>query len=219
MKLQTILIVFLIAFLSLSSGPCDETIGPSEEPQRVFKTRVEGFYVLSLIDNSLKVYLIVKNVFDETLQGPAIFKGSVEITSARDPNVRRTFTLTAANVISARGYDRTRSTFTFDSGDSIRVGVSWDFKTDEGRDLRKDFFSYIADKTCQLRCLAFTEDFILKGNIQLFKQTTLAIAEMTPYSLCFVSRYASPGACPPIITTDPCNLRPPQNAKTCFPQF
>lgn len=219
MKKNTLLLSALVAFLSLSSGPCDETIGPSEEPQRVFKTRVEGFYVLSLIDNSLKVYLIVKNVFDETLQGPPIFKGNIEIISARDPSVRKTFTLTAANVISARGYDRTRSTFTFDSGDSIRVGVSWDFKTDEGRDLRKDFFSYIADKTCQLRCLAFTEDFILKGNIQLFKQTTLAIAETTPYSLCFVSNYVRPSSCPPIITTEPCNLRPPQVAKSCSPQF
>lgn len=219
MKQQVIFFVLIATFLSLSSGPCDETIGPSEEPQRVFQTRIEGYYVLSISDNSLKIYLIVKNVFDETLQGPAIFKGSIEITSARAPSVRKSFTLTAANVISARGYDRTRSTFTFDSGDSIRVGVSWDFKTDEGRDLRKDFFSYIQDKTCQSRCLAFTEDFILKGNIQLFKQTTLAIAETTPYSLCFVSGYVPPAVCPPIITTEPCNLRPPQVAKPCFPQF
>lgn len=219
MKQQTILFVFITAFLSLSFGPCDETIGPSEEPQRVFETRIEGFYVLSLTDNSLKIYLTVKNVFDETLSGPAVLKGSIEIVSARDPSKRRTFEVKRVNLITSGGQIDNQGNLILDAGASMRFGVSWDFMTDDSTDLRKNFFSYVKDNTCQGRCLAFTEDFILTGSVTIFKQTGPSFAGTIPYALCFVSSYASPGDCPPIITSAPCNLRPPQNVKACFPQF
>lgn len=207
---------FLLLFLSF--GPCDESLPVYQEPERILDGRIEGAYVLTIQDNSLKVYLKIKNVFDETLQGQAILKGTVEIISARDPQVRKTLVVGPGNIISARGYERNTGRLTIDPGDTITLGVSWDFTADDrGVDLRSNFFQYIKDVTCDSRCLAFTEDFILTGDITVYPQRA-PLRMSVNFPVCFVSRWIKPNFCPPIITSAVCNLRPPQLAQRCFPR-
>jgi hypothetical protein len=207
------------AALLLAIGPCSESLPVYQEPQKLFHGQIEGVYVLTISDNSMKVYLSVTNIFDETFDGQGVLTGSIEIGSARDPSVRKTFSITGANVISARGYDRTTGRLLIDPGDTLRLGVSWNLVDDTGRDLRRDFFSYIQDTTCleQMRCLAFTEDFVLKGSVKLYDRTAPVLAGPTAYSFCYVTKYVNPKDCPPIITSAPCNLRPPQLVPSCIP--
>jgi hypothetical protein len=207
------------AALLLAIGPCSESLPVYQEPQKLFDGKIEGVYVLTISDNSMKVYLSVTNIFDETFEGQGILTGSIEIVSARDPNVRKTFSISGGNVMSARGYDRVTGRLLIDPGDTVRLGVSWNLVDDTGRDLRRDFFSYIQDSTCleYMRCLAFTEDFVLKGSVKLYDRTAPVLAGPTAYSFCYVTKYVNPKDCPPIITSAPCNLRPPQLAPPCFP--
>lgn len=213
--------ILLLTFtlMSLSFGPCEESLPVYQEPTRVFSGKIEGAYTLSAQDNSMKVFFIIWNNFDETLQGNAVLKGNIEIVSLRAQSIRKTFTVSAANIIQSKGYDKTTGKLTIDPRDSIRFMVSWDLKDDTGRDLRRTFFSYIADTTCPGRCLAFTEDFSLRGNITLFEKTGAVFAGPSLYSLCFVNVWVRAGACPPIITSLPCNLRPPQSVSECVPTF
>jgi len=207
------------AALFLAIGPCSESLPVYQEPQKLFDGKIEGAYALTIIDNSMKVYLSVTNIFDETFEGQGVLTGSIEIVSARDPNVRKTFSISGGNVISARGYDRATGRLVIDPGDTLRLGVSWNLVDDTGRDLRRDFFSYIQDATCleYTRCLAFTEDFVLKGNVKLYDRTAPVLAGPTAYSFCYVTKWINPKDCPPITTSAPCNLRPPQLVPPCFP--
>lgn len=219
-RCQSALIHAFVIIFSLAAHACKESLPPYVEPVDFLTGRIEGAYVLRLNDNSMRVYFTVKNVFDETLQAPAYFHGTIKVISSRDDSVRKTFTVTTANVISAPGYERSTGILTFPPGDSIWLGVSWDFTDDRGRDLRREFFRYIIDPTCYdslaTRCLAYTEYFALSGEITIFKQRAPVVAR-GDYALCFVSRFVAPKYCPPIITTDPCNLHPPQPVRGCFP--
>jgi hypothetical protein len=209
----------LVAVLLVTLGPCSESLPPYQDPARLFDARIDGAYALTSNDNSMKVYFSVTNVYDETIDGQGVITGSIEVRSARDPNVKKTFSLTGTNVVSAPGFDRITRRLIVDPGDTIRLGVSWDFIDDAGRDLRRDFFSYIEDMTCRDfgRCLAFTEDFILQGSVRLYDRTAPVLVGPTVYSLWYVNKWVLPRDCPPIITTAPCNLTPPQTAPACFP--
>lgn len=174
---------------------------------------MEGEYALHHDVNAVNVYLTVTNVFNETFQERATISGSIEIVSARDASVRKAFLLNSNDVAIAKGYDRLTGILTISPNDSIRMGVLWDLIDDHGRDLRQDFFSYVQDPTCPFRRLAYTEDFILTGNLKLYNQTAPVVIGPALYSLCYVTAHVRPQDCPPIITTEPCNLRRSQNTE------
>lgn len=214
-----IALLLILALLSLSFGPCNESLPTYQEPAKVFSGKIEGSYGLTIAENTMAIFFTITNNFDETFQGDASMKGSIEIVSMRDPSVRKTFAIGPANISQSRGYDRTTGRLTIDPRDSIKFQVHWNLIDDNGRDLRTSFFKYIVDPTCDLRCLAFTEDFSIRGNVILFKQTGPVFAEQSVYSFCFVSNWVNPKHCPPIITSAPCNFRPPQLGKDCLPTY
>ena len=217
----------LVVLSCLSSGSCDETLPLREDPERVLEGAVECAYVLTALDNSLKIYLTVKNVFDETLQEYPRLTGKISITSVRDESVQKVFTIASTSLITAPAYNPATDILTLNPQETIRFGVSWNLTDDSGRDLRTSFFRYILDPSCDgspkpdgatpARCLAFTEEFKIEGEVTVFKQRAPVIATAL-YSLCFASRWVNPKYCPPIITAAPCNLLPPQQAPACFPK-
>ncbi len=207
---------FLIAAIMLLLGPCDESLPTYREPASVFSTSIRGDYTLSVIDNSMKVYVTVRNEFDETLQGQASFRGSVEIVSARDPQVRKTFQVSSRSLARAPGYDPATGRLTFNPRDSLVFLFSWNLVDDRGVDLRRDFFRYVRDMSCESRCLAFPEPWILTANLTIFDQRGNTTAQGT-YSLCFVSQWINPRDCPPILPTDPCDPQNPPRGQACTP--
>jgi hypothetical protein len=213
-------IVFLwpafLAFL-FSSGSCDESLPAYVEPSRLFDAAVHGGYALTIIDNSMKVFVTVTNIFDETLQAPALIEGEVDIVSVRDPGVRKTFLLTRANVTSALAIDPYTGVLTIDAGATVNLMVSWDLIDDTKRDLRRAFFKYVDDPSCSARCLAYPEDFVITGYVQLLDRTGPVLFGPVVYSFCHVSHWINPKDCPPIIVDEPCSVRAPRTGSTCYP--
>ncbi len=208
--------VLVFSALALILGPCDESLPPYREPERPFEATLRGDYTLSAIDNSMKVYLTIKNIFDETLQGTANFRGTVEIVSARNPQIQKTFPIRAQNLIQAPGYIPSTGRLTFDPGASLVFLFSWNFVDDRNVDVRSQLFRYVQDATCPTRCLALPEPWILTANISIFDKTGNATARAT-YSLCFVTTWINPRECPPIITSQPCNESAVPRGASCFP--
>lgn len=206
----------LFSTLVLLLGPCDESLPPYREPEQPFEAIVRGDYTLSAIDNSMKVYLTVKNVFDETLEGTASFRGTVEIVSARDPRIQKTFQIRAQNLIQAPGYTPSTGRLRFDPGTSLVFLFSWDFLDDRNVDVRSQFFRFVQDASCSARCLALPEPWILTANVSVFDKTGNATARAT-YSLCFVTTWVNPRDCPPMITSQPCNEFTVPIGPNCFP--
>ncbi|MBI3787376.1 MAG: hypothetical protein HY276_03875 [Ignavibacteriales bacterium] len=220
MQRYTLFLIYAFAVASFAFGPCNESLPTYQAPDKIFEGSISTAYLLTIQYNAMSVQLVMVNIFDETFQAQGVLKGYVEIVSARDPSIRKRLEVGPGNVIHARGYDRNTGMLLIDPQDTIRVGVQWDFKADDsGRDLRRQFFQYIADTTCSTRCLAYTEDFIITGELKIYDQRAPVRFGPAGYSLCFVSQWVRPGDCPPIITSAPCNLRPPQSVKPCTPQF
>jgi len=187
---------------------CEEVLPRYEDPRDLLSGTMRGQYVLSSVDNSLKVFLTVKNDFDETIEGPAVLRGSIVIASARDPNVRKSFSLTASNLISTRQFNATTGVLTFDSGDSLGFLVSWDFRADDrNTNLRTSFFRFIVDPSCNSRCLTQPEDFTLTGEVTIFNKIATVRANAL-FPVCYVSNWVEPRFCPIVITVPACADRP-----------
>ena len=211
--IQIILLGNVFAALSPFTS-CKETLPDYQPPANVFEGTVAFNYALTLTENRLHILPQLKNVFDETFQDTASLLGTVKIQSVRDPSVTKSFAVTYANLLSTASIDQQTKIMTVDPQQVIRFDFAWDFVDDSTRDMRTQFFEYMPDTTCELtqyaisRCLAFTESFVVTGNIQLFKQTG-PIYFSNEYDLCFVSRYIGGRWCPIVITDQPCH-RPPE---------
>lgn len=226
MKRQIILFSMMVVVLSLSSGPCDESLPSYQEPDKVFETSIEPSYILTIQQNVMSIQLRVVNIFDETFLAQGVLQGSLEITSARDPSIKTTFAIKPGDLIRAPGYNWSTGMLLMNPRDFILFNIAWDFVDDNGIKLSEDFFKYVADASCRnpvnngyLRFLAYREDFIIKGSLKIYEQR--APVEFGPmvYSMCYVSKWIDPKVCTPIITSAPCDVRPPQGSKAGFPQF
>lgn len=215
-------LVLILSGIALSFHACDELLPEYRQPEVVLQSALSAQYVLDVTDNSLKVYLTTRNIFDETFQARADVQGTIELVSVRDSTVRKTFPLSAANFIEAPGYNRTTGILTLNPNQTVRLGVSWNFVTDDaGKDIRREFFKYIEDPTCEGRCFALTEDWVIRGRVQLFEKTGTSVADSIQYALCFVNMYfrsGPEGGCVSVDTNAPCNLRPPVLGRVCRPQ-
>jgi hypothetical protein len=211
----------LLVLVALVAGPCDESLPSHEEPDAYFQGRITAQYSHSPNENGLRGLIVVRNVFDETLQGSAALQGSVIIESLRNPALRKTVQLTRANILFLRGYDARTNTFTFDAGDSISMVYTWDFASDDGaRDWRTSFFTYVSDTLCNglliNRCLALTEDLMITVQFTVF-HGRVPMRAMTQFPLCYVSRYVHPNFCPTPMTNPPCFIPPSPAGTPCIP--
>lgn len=207
-------------FLAIvAAGPlCNESLPPYINPRDVFSGTVQGAYVLTMSDNSVKIYLNVTNRYDETLEGRALLNGEMEISLAGNPMISKTFSISSSNLLTSRNYNPTTGFLRIDPGETIRFGVSWNLVADNGTDLRTGVFRYWEDTECAARCVAEEEVFVIRGSVDIFEQTNTVVADPALFSLCHVSNYVEPRFCPPVDYTIPCSKRAVttgQGAKRC----
>lgn len=227
-----------IRFLSVSSGVllaimtagpiCNESLPPYSTPQDYLKGSIQGGYVITDSDNSVKVYLDVTNRYDETLEGPAVLLGEVEISLLRNAALRKSFTITSANLLTTGTYNATTGDIRIDPGQTIRFGVSWNLIDDNGVDLRDSVFQYWVDPECPnggppsgsgARCVAEEERFVIRGSVDIFGQTGHVVAGPEPFILCHVNKFVFGSLCPLIDYGNPCSKRAvtaPQGGKRCL---
>ena len=185
---------FWIAF-----GACESEVPPYNDPSTVFAAKAYGFYSYGVTTNSLSIFVTIKNSFDETLQGKAVFGGQLEIIPLRNPSYRRSFSLSDANLNYARNYNSTSKILTIDPGDSVQFRVTWDFVADNGVDLRNTFFRYFPDTSCSLRTIALPEAFSIHGEMKVFDRIPSTTATMSEFVFCHVNVWVRLGACPPVL--------------------
>ncbi len=185
---------FWIAF-----GACEPELPPYNDPSTVFTAKVYGIYSLNVTTNSLSLNVTIKNSFDETLQGKAVFNGQFEIIPLRNSSYRRSFSLSDANLAYARNYNSASKILTIDPGDSVQFRVSWDFMADNGVDLRNSFFRYFPDATCSGRTIALPEVFSIHSEMLVFDRIPAITATMSGFVFCHVNVFVLPNFCPPIL--------------------
>ncbi len=196
---------------------CNEHLPPYWDPRGVFQGSIEGTYVLTLSDNSVKIYLHARNQYDETLEGVATLEGEVEIYLARNPTKRKTFVLTSANLFTSSNYNPQTRNLRVEPGETLVFGVSWDLVDETGVDLRSQTFQYWEDPECTFRCIAEEERFVIRGSVQIFEKTGVAEASPTSFLLCHVNQYIEPRFCPPIDASVPCSKRAVTTGPTARP--
>lgn len=196
---------------------CNEPFPPYNDPRDVFIGRIEGLYVLTLNDNSMKVYIDLVNKYDETLEENVAIDGSVEIGFLRDPLRKKTFSLSLGSLISNGRYNAARNTLRIDPGDTVRFATSWNFVDNNGYDLRASAFQYYIDDACSQRCVANEEVFILSGQVKVFDKVPAITVGPVHFSVCYVKDYVAPANCPPVITSIPCSTRPSLYSAPCPP--
>jgi hypothetical protein len=205
--------VLLFAFCFHS---CDEELPVYTEPTARLDAKIEGEYFLSDVEHSLRAYVRITNLYDETLDGPASLTGSIVLFAARDTSIHRTFPLTRANLVA--GTVNASGILKIDPKETIILKATWDFPgnsviDDYGRHLSGDsatvhFFSYVQDPTCRFRLFAKPEDFVLQGTVNLFSQRAPVSAGPTIFRFCFVTNFVPVKDCPRIVTTVPCSNWP-----------
>lgn len=195
-----------VLFLLFGSISCKESLPAFNNPQELLEGSLSPDYAYGE-DNTLKVKFRVKNIFDETLQGKAILAGTIQLTLRRVPGVVKTFVLSDNDLIQARNYNSATRVLTIDPGETIILGVSWDFTDDSGRDLRQDVFRYVPDPTCKLlRKIALQEIFTIKGDFRTYNQTGDIRVGPLDVSLCHIDVYVDPRSCPVITARDACKI-------------
>ena len=192
--LRLSLLTLLLSCVSIS---CNETLPEYRDPLDVLSAHVRGRYILVVSDNSLKVDLLVVNTFDETFEAKAILAGSGTITMKRKPNIRKTFSLTAANWTNGK-YNPTTGILRMDPGDTLRLVYSWNFIDDNGTDVRASEFYYVPDASCPGRRIAARESFIFQARMKIFDRIPEVVAEPYEFYLCHVNFWIRGGDCPPI---------------------
>lgn len=123
---RTLFLSLILLGTSLSFSTCDESLPAYHEPDVVLEATLSAQYVLDFTDNSLKVYLTARNIFDETLQSKADVTGTVELEL-----LKKTFFLSVDKLIQGR-YNAGSRVLTFNPRDSVRLGVHWEFIDDRG---------------------------------------------------------------------------------------
>ena len=217
-RLRAASVVVTALAMTLSFHSCNESLPLYQEPQTLFTATIDGEYWLSDVEHSMRVYFRITNVFDETIEDKAPFSGSIEIISARDSTIHKTFPLSSANLYV--GFMPVPGTLRINPKETIVIKATWDFLDnkvvdDNNRNLVGDsasnpFFSFITDPACKYRKLARTEPLVLQGTVTLFQRSAPIKAGPTIFPLCFVSNFVSVQVCPRIQTIPAC---------TNWPQF
>jgi hypothetical protein len=204
--LGTIAMRVMIVVASMLLSRCNEPYPSRKDPTEVFKASLTGNYVLTASENAVKFHFTIVNDYDETFQARAALRGTVQIILTRNPSFRKTASLGPSNLTLARNYDSGTGVLTIDPGDSIRLSYTWDFRDDNGDDLRS-ILSYGSDPECPSRRLAYEEVFLLQGELTVYDRLPAVQAPMQDFSLCYVTNWVRAGDCPPILTNVPCRYR------------
>lgn len=202
----------LIAFVFIVIGGagCKESLPPYHDPREVLNGEIRARYTLALNENSVKIEIRFTNIYDETLHGVAALQGGGTITLKRKSSVRKTFEINASQWISGKYVPSTR-VLTVDPGDTVRLIYTWDFRDDNGNDLRTTEFRYYADPQCHMdqpvpveRNIAGQETFVIQASLKVFDRIPEIVIGPIEFSMCHVDKYVAPSLCPPIFPERAC---------------
>lgn len=187
---SAVLTLMMIAPLS-----CKEPLPEYRDPLDLFDATFSGAYVISPGENAVKAYMTIVNRYDETLDAPAILNGRLVITWAGDVSLKKTVTLSPANIIYARGFNPVTGAMRFDPGDSIRIGYSWNLISDDGRSLL-DVVHMMPDPTCPIRYISIQPvPLFFEGSTVVYDRTGTVAPRSFRYEFTLVLQFVDPRGC------------------------
>ena len=185
---------------------CTEHLPQYVDPQDLLSGTLSVQYVMAE-RNEIVVTVMVRNLYDETLQDTAVFAGTCDIVLKRDPSRRKTLSLSSAN-LQWGDYNSTTRILTLDPGENVIVAARWDFVCDDSTDLRTSVFRYIDDPTCPFRHIALTEQLDVTLSLTIFKQTPAIELEPVVLSFCHIDAAVPLQLCRQLNGDNSCSVLP-----------
>lgn len=185
---------------------CSEHLPEYADPRDLLSGSLSVQYVMAE-HNEILVTVMVRNLYDETLQDTAVFAGTCEIVLKRDPSRRKTLALSSAN-LQWGDYNSATRILTLDPGETVILAARWDFVCDDSTDLRTSVFRYIEDPTCPLRHIALTEELDVTLSVTVFKQTPALEVGPVSLSFCHIDTAVPLQLCRPLNGDNSCSVLP-----------
>jgi hypothetical protein len=190
---------------------CNEELPARVEPSDILSGNIQGEYLFNPFENVMLVTMTVRNDYEETLDGIALFNGKIKIAVARDTSLHKTFDINASNVtfLRVKRWNPLTRQLTLDPHDTIKIAVKWNWVTDDGRDLTRSYFQYSPHPDCKdYRLKADSVTFDLYGELKLFDKTNLLIVPGSRFLVCHVIGPYNVQGCPPVRADIPCFVLP-----------
>ncbi len=216
----------LLSVIFLFIFGCDEELPPQNNPAFLFTSSASAQYKYipetKPSQNFIDIYIVYKNLYDETLQDVASMKGTISIEWIAPPEERgsfnpiRTDELTFDNLFYAKNFNFTSNNIIIDPNDSIIIRYRWNLKTDDSTSLI-DQVKYLADKNCSVtltpggfpgnRRISVKQQFQVSAKFIIFQRGGTIVTLPSNFSSCWIApHYGEPTTpCEPPNPYNPCN--------------
>lgn len=219
--------ILILSLCSLLLTACDEELPPQNDPRDLFVAHPTMQYrylsdarpTRSFID----VFIVYKNLYDETLEDAVAMKGTIRIEWLATPEERgsikpyRTDQLTMDNLFAANGYNFVTNRLSIAPGDSIVLRYRWDLKTDDSTSLLAQV-KYASDKGCLIyvcggdvgtRGVAVRQQFSVSSSFTIFQRSGVIQMPSVPFSSCWIQpNCGEVSPCDQPNPDNPCNISP-----------
>jgi len=205
---------------------CEETLPLRNDPGSAVTASIRKLYVYNTpIENSLYIFLVVKNNYDETIESKAAIDGTLRIKwlppadytvgFVEEKNVKLTL-----KDIQTSNYNEKTGLLLIAPRDSFVLIYRWDFVTDDNTDMLLKF-RYYNDGDCIVlgypdhaprhRQVSEKQVFEVTADIKLFVNTSILYAQPLVVHQCFVSHDfgqwdPKEHPCVPIDPENPCSV-------------
>jgi hypothetical protein len=213
--------------LSLFLLSCDEELPPQNNPLNLFvvSSSVQYRYVPETrpTQSYLDIFIVYKNLYDETLDDVAAMKGTVSIEWIALPEERgaitpvRTDQLTMDNLFYAEGYNFSNNRLSIDPGDSIVLRYRWNLRTDDSTNLMGQV-KYATDRGCPVfvcggdvgfRAVSNRQQFRLNAAFTVFQRSGVVTMKPADISACWIQPNCGElSPCDQPNPENPCNISP-----------
>jgi hypothetical protein len=201
---------------------CQELLPPREDLSGLFTLSISSAFHRENGQNYVRIYVMVKNKTDETIQERADFQGTVEVTWVPDADVgfpgvdtKRTMHFDGRNLFRAPGFNAPTGILTLNPNDSIVFYLTWNMRSNDSTYLPK-YWGSISDNECNvlyyndevgLRRISKRQHFSVSANLKLFDKLAMLFSDQIELSQCYVAAYrAETVPCTNINIVDPCKI-------------
>lgn len=223
MRIFRLAILFIV---SLSFVGCDEELPPQSNPKDLFISTVSSQYQYVSdarpTQSSLDLYIVYKNLYEETLEDFASLKGTIKIEWTVSPEERgaiipyRTDVLTVDNLFQAEGYNFANNRLSIDPGDSIILRYRWNLKTDDSTNLMSQV-KYTVDNSCTVnanpqgdpgnRFVSAKQPFRVTASFTIFQRGGAVVTSPQQFSSCWIApHYGELSPCNQPNPSNPCSV-------------
>lgn len=211
MRFLKIFSVFLSGSLIVCSLGCEELLPPRDSPPEPFTVTVTPRYdyypgsIASPPRNQIEFTIVVRNVYDETIQDTLDMFGKLQIECQTFDLIKSTITkkrsldINLANMKSIKNYDRFSHVTILGPGDSIVIELNWNFIVDDTLNIL-DYIPSVKRGECDI---STKQKIIATGFIHVMKNRSNITMRQTNFEQCFFVKTGVP-ACFDYIF-NPCN--------------